>query len=57
MTAIQRPVFYDPTARRWRVLKRVLFGLGAVVGTLLGDALQPQFRQHRVDEDADDDRA
>jgi peptidoglycan-N-acetylglucosamine deacetylase len=36
VTAIQRPVFYDPTARRWRVLKRILLGLGTVVGTLLG---------------------
>jgi len=36
MTTTQRPVFYDPTARRWRLLKRILFGLGAIVGTLLG---------------------
>jgi cellulose synthase/poly-beta-1,6-N-acetylglucosamine synthase-like glycosyltransferase/peptidoglycan/xylan/chitin deacetylase (PgdA/CDA1 family)/spore germination protein YaaH len=30
------PVFYDPSARRWRRLKGLALGLGAVVGILLG---------------------
>jgi peptidoglycan-N-acetylglucosamine deacetylase len=30
------PVFYDPTARRWRRLKGLGLGLGALVGVLLG---------------------
>ena len=31
-----KPIFYDPTARRWRRLKQVALALGAVVGVLLG---------------------
>ena len=31
-----KPIFYDPTARRWRLAKRIAIVAGAVLGVLMG---------------------